>query len=185
MRIARNLRDDQDNIKRFLTSLGSASVEVGHSKRAKPGFFVFAHGFIHEYIEGGLFRKEELLVHALQDAGFPPNEGPIYLLHTDQRKSREAAELLLKASKEWQSGDEGKRIEVGWAASEYTTVLRQHLDRLKNLIFPLLEQSISEEDEQRIAEGITKVVFEGSMEEDAGKYARIIQSLEEELGDWK
>jgi hemerythrin-like domain-containing protein len=74
---------------------------------------------------------------------------------------------------------------VGWAASEYTSTLRQHLDRLKNLIFPLLEQTISEEDEHRIAEGIANVVLEGTTKNEAEKYVKIIETLEEELSDWK
>ncbi len=62
MRITKNLRADQDNIKRFLAALGGASVELGHSKRARPSFFIFAHGFIHDYIEEGFFKKEDLLI---------------------------------------------------------------------------------------------------------------------------
>jgi hemerythrin-like domain-containing protein len=185
MRITKTLRADQDAIKRFLAALGGASVELGHSKRARPSFFIFAHGFIHDYIEEGFFKKEDLLFRALEDGGFPPDAGPIKLMRTDQKKSREAAELMINASRQWQAGDENVRTEVGWAASEYTSTLRQHLDRLKNLIFPLLEQTISEEDEYRIAEGITNVVFEGTMKNEAEKHIKIIETLEEELSDWK
>lgn len=185
MRISKNLRADQENIRRFLAVLGGASVELGRSKRAKPGFFILAHDYISGYIDQGFFRKEELLIKALVDGGFPSNEGPVFLLRTDQKKSRDAAALLINASKQWQAGSEGERIQVSWAASEYTSAMRQHLDRLKNLIFPLLEQNISEEDEQRIADGINKVNFEGDPKSGAEKYQKIIESLEDELSEWK
>jgi len=185
MRITKDLRADQDNIRRFLAALGGASVLLVSNKKARPSFFIYSHTFIQEYIEQGFFKKEELLIKALEDGGFSPTEGPIYLMRSDQKKSRDAGELMIKASKQWQSGDENVRIEVGWASSEYTTTMRQHLDRLKNLIFPLLEQTISEDDEYRIAEGITNIVFEGPMQEGEEKYIKIIETLEEELSNWK
>ena len=185
MRITRNLHTDQENLKRFVTALGGAAVELGHSKRAKPAFFILANDFIHEYVEGGFFKKEELLIKVLEDNGFSPNEGPILAMRTDQKKSRDAAKLLINALKQWQTGDENARTEVSWAASQYTSALRQHLDRLKNLIFPLLEQTISEDEQHKVSESLTNIVFEGSMKNDTEKYIKIIGSLEEELSDWK
>jgi len=185
MRITKYLRTDQETILRFLDALGGGSVVLGTSKLARPGFFIFAHNFIHEYIEASFFKKEDLLIKALDDSGFPPDEGPIGSMRADQKKSREAAKLLIKAAKEWQAGDEEARAEVGWATSEYTSTLRQHLDRLKNLIFPLLEQNMSPEDEHKIAEGLNKLSFANSMKGDVDKYVKMIEALEEELSDWK
>ncbi|MBM3123755.1 MAG: hypothetical protein FJZ87_01635 [Chloroflexi bacterium] len=184
MRLTKNLRDDQENIRRFLAALGGAAVELGHTKKARPSFFIFAHSFISEYVEV-FFKKEELLIQALTDGGFPLEEGPIHLMRTDQKKSREAADLMINSAKTWQSGDNKARTEVGWAASGYASVLRGHLDRLKTLIFPLLDQTLSEEDEYRILEGLTNIVFEGTMKNDTEKYTKIIESLEDELSDWK
>lgn len=185
MRITKYLRADQATILRFLDALGGGSVVLGTSKLARPGFFIFAHNFIHEYIEEGFFKKEELLIKALQDGGFPSDAGPIGSMMADRKRSREAAELLINASKAWQAGDEEARAEVGWATSEYTSTLRQHLDRLKNLIFPLLEQNMSPEDEHKIAEGLNKLSFENNLRGDADKYIKLIEALEEELSDWK
>jgi hemerythrin-like domain-containing protein len=184
MRLTKNLRDDQENIRRFLAALGGAAVELGHTKKARPSFFIFAHSFISEYMEV-FFKKEELLIQALADGGFPLEEGPIHLMRTDQKKCHAAADLMINSAKVWQGGDNKARTEVGWAASEYASVFREHLDRLKNLIFPLLEQTISEEDEYRILEGLTNIVFEGTMKNDTDKYIKIIESLEDELSDWK
>ena len=89
------------------------------------------------------------------------------------------------ASKHWQTGDDVARSDVGWATSEYTTTIRQHLERLKNLIFPLLEQTISVEDEHKVSEEMSNIVFEGGLKEGPEKYIKLIEKLEEELGDWK
>ena len=185
MRIARKLRADQEMLNRFVAVLGGGMIELSSNKFARPGFFILAHSFITEYIEGRFFKKEELLIQALEDVGFPPDDGPIYFIRSEQKKSREAAEHLIKAAKGWQAGDESARIDVGWAASEFTSNFREHLERLKNRIFPLLEQNIAVEDEHKIAEGLNNILFEGEMQNDPDKYDKLIKELEEELADWR
>ena len=185
MRIARKLNADQEVIQRFLTVFGAAMIELNSNKLARPEFFVLAHTFIRDFIEGGFFKKEELLIKKLEEIGFPPDDGPIGFLRSDQNKSHESAMYLIKAAEQWQAGDESVRIEMGWAASEYTSTLRQHLDRLKNLIFPLLEQNIPIEDEHKLSEKIDALVFDGDMQTNPEKYEALIVTLEEELADWR
>ena len=67
MRIARKLRDDQEIIRRFIAVLGGAMIELSSNKLAGPGFFIVAHTFISEFIEGGFFKKEMVLMKALED----------------------------------------------------------------------------------------------------------------------
>jgi hemerythrin-like domain-containing protein len=185
MRIAKIFRADQERILRFLDVLGEGSVILTNSKHARPGLFIIAHVFIREYIDDIFFSKEELLIKALEDDGFPPEDGPVGSMRAEQKKSREAAQDMLNAAKGWQAGDEDARAELGWATSEYTSTLRQHMDRLKNLIFPLLEQNMSPDDEHNIAEGLNIIGFEKATKDDPDKYVKLIESLEDELSDWK
>lgn len=185
MRVSRSFRNDQEIIMRFVDALGEGSAIIPSNKRAEPAFFLFAHTFIHEYLEEFFFKKEELLITALSDNGFPMDDGPIMIMRTEQAKSREAANHLINAAKGWQSGDEEARGEVSWAASEFTATMRQHMEHLKNRIFPLLDQNISPEDEHRIAEGLNTIVFENGLQNDTDKYIKLVEELEEELNDWK
>jgi len=176
---------DYEIIRRFIAVLGGGMIELSGNKLARPGFFIMAHNFISEYIEGRLFKKEELLIKALEDLGFPTDNGAISFIRSAQQKSSEAAEHLIVAAKQWQAGDENARMDVGWAASEYTSTFRQHLERLKTLIFPLLEQNLTIEDEHKIAEGFNTIIFEGDMQDTPNKYEKMIEMLEEELYDWR
>jgi hemerythrin-like domain-containing protein len=185
MRLTKSFKKDQETILRFLDVLGGGSTVLGTSKLARPGFFIFAHDFIQGYVEDEFFKKEGLLIKALENSGFPSDEGPVGAMRSEQEKCHNAANLLISASKEWQAGDEDARAEVGWAASEYTSTFRKHLDRLNNLIFPLLEQNLSPDDEHRIAEGLNTIAFETGIKGEADKYIKLIESLEEELSDWK
>ncbi len=186
MRIARNLRKDQETILKFLDVFGGGSVALGSSnKNASPGFFISAHAFIQDYIEGSFFRKEELLMQALERCGFPADGGPVGAMKNGQKVSREAAEHRFKAAQDWQAGVKQGRAEVGWAASELSSTMRQQLDRLKNLVFPLLEQNISPEEEAKVAESLNHVGLEAASRSEQEKYAKMIETLEEELSDWK
>jgi hemerythrin-like domain-containing protein len=186
MRIAKHFRKDQETLQRFLDVFGGGSAMLGGgNKNVQPGFFIHGSTFIHEYVDGSFFRKEELLMKVLEDAGFPANSGVVGNMKDEHVKCKQAADLLSKAASDWQGGDAGAKIEVGWAASEYTSTLRQNLDRLKNLVFPLLDQNISPEDEPTILEGLNQIALENNKEVEAGKYIKLLETLEEELSDWK
>jgi len=186
MRITKNLQKDQEVILRFLDAFGGGYVELGASnKYVQPGFFIVASTFINEFIQSSFFPKEELFLKALVNCGFPADEGPVGAMRKEQEKSKDTAEMLSQAARDWQAGDEDARLEVGWAASEYLSMLRQHLDRLKNLIYPLIDQNISPEDEHLIAVGINKINFENLVGEADDKFIKMIEMLEEEVSDWK
>jgi hemerythrin-like domain-containing protein len=185
MRITKYLRTDQETIIRFLDMLGVAASMLNGNKRARPGFFIVSHTFMHEYVEESFFQKEELLFKALIDSGFPAEDGPIVAMRAEQAKCIESSEHMGNAARGWHGGDEEARGEVGWAASEYTLTFRQHLDRLNNRIYPLLEQNMSEEDEYKISEGLNKIAFEVSAKDETDKYITLVETLQEELNDWK
>ena len=185
MRITKNLKSDQENIIRFVGVLGGGSVVLNTNKRARPDFFISAHAFIRDYIEDGFFRKEEVLIKVLADGGFPADSGPIEGIRSDQKKSRDAAHVLFHAAQAWQAGDEIGRAEVGWATSEFNSAVRKHLERLKNLIIPLIEQTISADDEHGVSDAMTQAASEGCLKDGPDKYVKLIAELEEELSDWK
>lgn len=185
MRIARKLSTDLETIQRFLTVLGSAMVELNSNQLARPEFFVLAHTFIRDFIEGRFFVREGLIIKELEEVGFPSDEGPVGFMRGEQLKSHEAAMHLIHAVEQWKAGDEEARVEVGWAASEYTSTVRQHLGRLKTLIFPLLEQNIPIEAEHLLSEKVDGLVFQDNPETNYEKYEKLVVSLEEELSDWR
>jgi hemerythrin-like domain-containing protein len=137
------------------------------------------------FIEGSFFKKEELLFAALEKNGFPVDDGPIAAMRTEQESSRESAEHMRNASQGWLDGDNEARGEVGWAASGYTMTIHQHLERLNNRIYPLLEQNISGEDEEVITAGLSQLTAEIGERGETDKYSQLVAGLQEELGSWK
>ena len=185
MRIIKILNSDQEIVNRFMAVLGSGLAIAGNSKMARPGFFVFACNFIHQYLEPVYFKQEEILLNALEDCGFSPDNGPLGAMYSQQKKSCEVSRVLFDAAKQWQGGDETGRAEVVYVASEYTGIMHQHFDLLKSLIQPLLEQSLSPDGEEKAAEALNRLAFEETTPESLDKYVKIIEMLEEEVGEWK
>ena len=185
MRIINILREDQDLATSFLAVLGRGLAIAGQGKSARPGFFIFACGFIHEYLEGIYFKKEKVLLNALEDCGFPADDGPIGTMNSDVQKSLGICNSLFDAAKRWQAGDEAGRADVVWATSEYSGLMHRHFNTLKSLIHPLLEQSLSPDDEEKAAEALTRLAFEGYIPATLDKYVEMVETLEEEVRNWK
>jgi hemerythrin-like domain-containing protein len=184
MRVAKHFRGEQELVEQFIDILGKGSTTLMGSKHANAGFFMFAHQFIQGYVQPVLFKKEELLLKTLEEIGFNPDDGPVGAMYADYRHCQETAEQLLNAARSWHAGDEEARAEVGWASSNYTSALRQHINRLKNLIFPLMEQNVSQEDEHRFSEKLNNFAFENSAQSDPAKFLQLLNSLKDELDDW-
>ncbi len=185
MRATKVLSEDWEFISRFMAVLGRGLVVASRSKDARPGFFIYAANFIHQYMETYYLPREAVLLQALEDCGFPRESGPVGNMLSDQAKSREISRALSDAARAWQGGDEHGRAESVWATSEYTDLMRHHFERMRNLINPLLDQSVSVEGERKIAEELNRIAFADRGDEPADKYTKIVKMLEDEVGEWE
>lgn len=185
MRATKVLVQDWDFISRFLVVLGRGLVAASRNRTARPGFFIFAGNFIHEYIEGYYLPREAVLLQVLEECGFPHDSGPVGNMRSDQKKSREISQTLMDAARAWQGGNDAGRPEAVWATSEYTDLMHHHFERMRNLINPLLDQSVTPEGEIKIAEELNRIAFTDGQVEPVEKYGKIIKMLEDEVGDWE
>ena len=185
MRVTKILSDDEALVTRFLAVLGRGLVIASRSKTARPGFFIFASNFIREYLEPEYFKKEAVLLQALEDCGFPADSGPVGGMRAEYRRSSEISKVLAEAAKAWQAGDESGRAEAIYTTSEYTGLMHHHFEQLRNLINPLLEQTITPEAELKIAEELNRIAFADREEQTPAKFTKIVQMLEEEASDWE
>ncbi len=185
MRATKILVDDQEFVARFLAVLGRGLVVASHSKVARPGFFVFASNFMQGYLEPEYLAKEDVLLQALEDCGFPGDSGPVGSMRAEYARSRELSKVISAAAKAWQNGDDGGRAEAIYATSEYTGVMHRHFERLRNLINPLLDQWISPDGEVRIAEQLTKIEFADRDDQSPMSFKNIVKLLEDEVRDWE
>jgi hemerythrin-like domain-containing protein len=185
MRATKILQEDQEFVRRFLTVLGRGLVAAGRGKVARPGFFVFASTFMREYLEGQYFVREDVLLRALEDCGFPADSGPVGTMRAEHKRSRELSQTISGAAKAWQGGDDGARAEAIYSGSEYSALMRRHFERLQNLINPLLDQWVTPDGEIRIAEELNKIAFSPQEEQSPMSFPNIVKLLEDEVREWE
>lgn len=185
MKATKILRNDQELIDRFLAVFGLGAVSAAQNKPVQPGFFIYGSSFIKEFIEGNYFKKEEVLLKTLEENGLASDSGQLQRMLEDIANSKELSAELLAAARQWQAGDMDGRNGIVWAASSYTSVLKQHIDRSRSIIFPLAEQLIPPEEQYKIAESYNHIVFEEGENHPVEHYEKIVAALKDETDDWK
>lgn len=185
MRATNILRDEQKMIDRFLAAFVLGSTYAAQNRPVKPGFFIYASNFIKGYIQGSYFKKEEALLKSLAENGVASEYGPLALMLNEIKQSQELSEDIISGARQWQSGDLDGRNNVIWASSTFTSMMRQHIDRTRTIIFQLAEQVISPDDEHKIAEEFNHIVFADNGLQPVEHYEKIIKALEDDADEWK
>jgi hemerythrin-like domain-containing protein len=185
MKATKILRNDQELIDRFLAAFGLGAVSAAQNKPVQPGFFIYGCSFIKEFIEGNYFKKEQVLLKVLEENGLAADSGPLQHTREEIANCKEMSDELMAAARQWQAGDVDGRNSIIWATSSYTSILRQHIDRSRSIIFPLAEQLIPPEEQYKIAEAYNHIVFEEGENHPVEHYEKIVAALKDETDDWK
>lgn len=185
MKAIKILRAEQELIDRFLAVFGLGAVKAAQNKPVQPGFFIYGCSFIKEFIESSYFKKEQVLFKVMEESGLAADSGPLQHMLDEITASQEISSDLLAAARQWQGGDLDGRNGIIWATSSYTTMLRQHIDRSRSIIFPLAEQVIPPDEQYKIAEAYNHIVFEEGEIHPFEHYEKIVTSLKDETDDWK
>ncbi|GAB4486604.1 MAG: hypothetical protein Fur0016_13400 [Anaerolineales bacterium] len=185
MKATKILRNDQELIDRFLAVFGLGAVNTAQNKPVQPGFFIYGCTFIKEFIEAQYFKKEQVLLKTLEENGLAADSGQLQHMLEDIANSKEMSDELLAAARQWQAGDMDGRNGIIWATSSYTSMLRQHIDRSRSIIFPLAEQLIPPEEQYKIAEAYNRIIFEEGENHPVEHYEKIVAALKDESDDWK
>ena len=176
------LMDEHRVIERVLKTLdaGAARVEAGQSMR--PGFFIEATDFVKGFADGCHHRKEEgVLFTAMVDNGLPRETGPIAVMLAEHEQGRAYTRGLRAAAQRLEAGDASASAEVLANARGYTTLLRQHIDKEDNILFPMADQVIPRAAQAQVVEGFEHVEHEETGEGVHEKYLALADALEREV----
>ncbi len=152
MKATTHLRTEQLLVDQFLTAFHQGSINLTRNLPIEPEFFIYACTFIQACIEQNYFRQETLLLQALLEGGLSPESGPLTHMFSEINQLREISTEIMAAAQSWQTGNKESRNEIVWDASSYTSLLRQHLERARTIIFPLADQMLSPETQETLAE---------------------------------
>ena len=169
-------------IERVLDSLDTAVERLARGHRVRPGFFLDVADFSTHFADGCHHRKEEgVLFPAMEQHGVPAEDGPIQIMLDEHEEGRAYIRRLRDAARRFESGNEAAVHDLVPAARGYAALLREHIAKEDDMLFPMAAEVIPETSFEEIARGFDRVEHD-----DAGPHAHtqllaLARRLEEEM----
>jgi hemerythrin-like domain-containing protein len=182
MKATDTLMSEHRVIERVITTLeqGAHSLEQGAAVR--PGFFLDAADFIRGFADGCHHKKEEgVLFKTLVEHGLPANGGPVGMMLMEHEQGRAYTRGMREAALRLEAGDESARGAVVHNALGYGALLRQHILKEDNILFPMANKVIPLELQEGVNDGFEHVEHEETGEGVHEKYLALAAALEKEL----
>ena len=170
-------------IERVLAALETETQRLEAGEAVRPGFYIEATDFVRGFADGCHHRKEEgVLFKALAGAGLPMQAGPLPVMLAEHEQGRAYTRGLRTAAERWQAGDESARAAVIKNARGYANLLRAHIAKEDQVLFPMADQVIPAERHAAVLDGFEHVEHEETGEGIHEKYLALAEKLQREAG---
>ena len=97
-------------------------------------------------------KEEELLFPALERAGLPREGGPVGVMLYEHEIGRGLVARMADAARLWSKGDAAALAEFGKAAREHAALLRSHIEKENQILFPMAERFLDATTKCHLAE---------------------------------
>ena len=143
-------------------------------------FFLDAVDFIRNYADRFHHAKEEdVLFVALVNNGMPEKNSPIEAMHMEHDQGRALVRAMEDAAQRALLGESGRIPALAESARSYAELLRGHIDKEDNILYPLAERVLSEAVRPALLEAYAR-----SEESNPGlteRYRRMVEEYELQL----
>jgi hemerythrin-like domain-containing protein len=183
MKATKILMDEHRVIERVIDALETATAHLDSAHPVRPSFFLDAAEFIRGFADGLHHKKEEgVLFKAMVEGGMPQDEGPIAVMLEEHEQGRRFTRGMSAAAEALDGGDSSAGEAVVQNAQGYIVLLRQHIAKEDNVLFPMADRMFPPEEHERLVEAY-KQIENGDMEEGTyQKYLDLAKALEKEAG---
>jgi hemerythrin-like domain-containing protein len=121
---------------------GGGSPDVAYLRDA----VAFSQGFVDRCHHG---KEEHCLFPCLERRGVPREGGPIGVLLAEHEQGRQLVRRILEATGRYEAG-RGEAAEVVGSVREYVALLRAHIAKENQVLFPLGEAVLAESDDAEV-----------------------------------
>jgi hemerythrin-like domain-containing protein len=176
------LSDEHRVIVRVLSALDRAATKFENEEEVRPAFFLDAADFIKGFADGCHHKKEEgVLFKAMTSSGLPSDTGPIAVMLAEHEQGRVYTRSMRAAAQRFIEGDKNARKDVVLNARGYVNLLRQHILKEDNILFPMADRVITPETQIKVVKDFDMIEHEETGEGIHEKYLALAESLENEI----
>jgi hemerythrin-like domain-containing protein len=177
-KVSDELMQEHRLIERVLDALEIATMHLEHGRAVRPEFFLEAAVFIAGFADGCHHKKEEgVLFGAMIEGGLPRSGEPLDMFLDEHVQGRTLTRGMREAAQKLQGGDAGARPALISNARHYVALLRDHIVKEDEMLFPMADEMFSAEQQGRVLNG-----FERVERDDVGTEARAgFQALADRL----
>ncbi|OGN91936.1 MAG: hypothetical protein A2Y88_15320 [Chloroflexi bacterium RBG_13_48_10] len=180
MKATEILMEEHRVIERVLTALERAATRLSNGQEVYLRFFTGTTVFIKNFADGCHHQKEEgILFPAMIENGLSKDAGPIAVMLAEHEEGRRLTQKMRQALERLQTTD-ASRSELVQNALSYVKLLRQHIYKEDNILFPMADKVIPVDQQQQILDAFMLVERDETGESVHEKYLGLAVRLEQE-----
>ncbi|MCL5256443.1 MAG: hemerythrin domain-containing protein [Chloroflexi bacterium] len=127
-------------------------------------------------------KEEGRLFPAMEQHGIPKQGGPIGVMLAEHDKGREYVRQMGEAAAGYASGDKRAGRSFAAAARGYAQLLSQHIYKENNILYPMANKVLSQDEQQRLMQQFEQIETEEIGEGKHHEYLHEVERLEKQVG---
>ncbi len=181
MKATEILMEEHRVIERVLAALEKAATRLSRGEDVYLRFFSGTSYLLNGFADRYHHKKEEcVLLPALVENGLSADNGPVATMIAEHEEARRLAQRLMQVTERYLSGDVSAREQVIFSALGYVSLLRRHMYKEDNGLFPLVEKVIPAERQEEMIEAFIQFDLEEDGVELHEKYYGMADRLAQE-----
>ncbi|MFQ6617820.1 MAG: hemerythrin domain-containing protein, partial [Fidelibacterota bacterium] len=123
-------------------------------------------------------KEEELLFERIAERGIPRTGGPIGVMLGEHDMGRGYVSGMTRALEDYRAGEKGSIKGVLENFRKYTSLLRDHIYKEDNILYPLADDVLTDEDQKELLEKFEIVERERIGEEKHHQFIHFVEEME-------
>jgi hemerythrin-like domain-containing protein len=170
-------------IERMLAILEAAARRLERGEPVRADLFREAVDFVRNFADRCHHGKEEEnLFPRLEERGVPRQGGPLGVMLAEHDQGRAYVGAIADAIGAYDGGDRSAARTIASNALGYVGLLRQHIMKEDNVLFPMADRVLSTGDQQELTQKFQQVETEVMGPGVHERYHQLLDDLERELG---